>query len=169
MKKITASICAAIMVFSTLVCFSPDLANAKELKVGFVDLRKAFYDYEKAKTMDADLNEFAEATQQKRDTMVQDVTKLRDEIELMDGETRERKQKEMEAKIRELQEFDRDSRQIILERKDNLFREVMDDIQKVVTEKGTSEGYDYVLDSRNIMYADDKYDLTEEVVAELNK
>lgn len=169
MKKVMALSLAAVMVFSALISVFPAIASAKELKIGFVDLRKAFYDYEKAKTMDNELNEFAKSTQTKRDTMVQNVTKLRDEVELLSADARQGKQKEMDEMIAELQEFDRESRQVILERKDNLFREVMDDIQKIVVEKGTSAGYDYILDSRNIMYAADMYDLTQEVITELNK
>jgi len=169
MKKMIAVGCAVFMTCSILLSVVPVKAEAAGLKVGFVDLRKAFYDYEKAKTMDKDLNTFAAASQAKMETMVQNVSKLRDEMELLSAESRAKKEQEMDASVKELKEFDQESRQTILERKDNLFREVMDDIQKVVVDKGTKGGYDYILDSRNIMYAADKYDMTQEVVAELNK
>ena len=119
--------------------------------------------------MDEELNKFAEANQATRETMVQNITKLRDESELLSGETREKKQKEMKDEILALQQYDKESRQILLEGKDKLLGEVMEDIQKVVSAKGTEGGYDYILDSRNIMYAAEKYDLTSEVVEELNK
>lgn len=169
MKRTAKAVFTVIMAGMVLMPVVSVAAETKELKVGYVDLRRAFFEYEKAKKLDAELNEFAEASQTKRDTMVQNITKLRDEVEILSADARQKKQDEMDKMIQELQEFDKESRQIILERKDNLFREVMDDIQKVVTEKGTSGGYDYILDSRNIMYAADKYDLTQEVVTELNK
>jgi outer membrane protein len=169
MKRSLMVSCAAVTMFSIVFSLIPCMAEAKELKVGYVDLRRAFHEYEKAQTLDAELNEFAESTQAKRDTMVENITKLRDEAELLSETARQQKQQEMNIRIQELQEFDRDSRQIILERKDNLFREVIDDIQKIVTDKGTKGGYDYILDSRNIMYAADKYDLTQEVIDVLNK
>ena len=169
MKRSLIASCAAVTMCSIALSMIPGMAEAKELKVGYVDLRRSFHEYQKAQTLDAELNEFAESTQVRRDTMVQNITKLRDEAELLSEKARQQKQQEMNVRIQELQEFDRDSRQIILERKDNLFKEVIDDIQKIVTDKGAKGGYDYILDSRNIMYAADKYDLTQEVINELNK
>jgi outer membrane protein len=168
MKRTAGLIICAIAI----LCAGPMRAGAEgpgDLKVGYVDLRRAFFEYEKAKELDNELNEFAEATQVKRDAMVQNITKLRDEAELLSEGARQKKQTEMEESIQELQQFDRESRQILMERKDDLFREVIEDIQKVVLDKGTAGGYDYILDSRNIMYAAEKYDLTQEVVSELNK
>jgi len=168
MKKFAAVSVAAAVIFSAFLTMAPVTVSAKELKIGFVDLKRAFYEYEKAKAMDNELNEFARDSQTKRDTMVQNITKLKDEVELLSADARQKKEKEMDDRIGELQEFDRESRQIILERRDTIFREVLDDMQEVVVEKGKAGGYDYILDSRNIMYADDMYDLTQEVVTELN-
>jgi len=50
-----------------------------------------------------------------------------------------------------------------------MFREVVDDIQAVVTTIGEKEGHDFVLDSRNVMYAKDEYNLTDMVLESLNK
>jgi Skp family chaperone for outer membrane proteins len=50
-----------------------------------------------------------------------------------------------------------------------MFREVIADIQKIVDDMGENGGYDYILDSRNIMYAREDSDLTDQVIAELNK
>ena len=46
--------------------------------------------------------------------------------------------------------------------------EVVEDIQGIVEVFGKEGGYDYIFDSRNIMYADKKFELTEEVIKKLN-
>ncbi len=166
MKNIIVSVCALVCV--AMVWGGP-VADAGDLKVGYVDLRRAFFEYEKAQQLDAEITEFAEANQDKRDTMIREITRMRDELEIMSEEARRARQLELDEMVRELQQFDMQSREVILERKDNFFREVMDDIQAVVVSKGDAGGYDYILDSRNIMYANEEYDLTQEVIQELNR
>jgi len=138
-------------------------------KMGYVDLRRAFYEYEKTKSLEAELTSLTEDRQGKRTDMVGVITKLRDEAELLKGDTRDKKQGEIDVKLAELQEFDKVTRQELLNKKNDMFRGVIDDIQKVVEDLGKKGQYDYVLDSRNIMYADEKFDLTDEVVKRLNE
>jgi outer membrane protein len=97
------------------------------------------------------------------------VSKLRDEMELLSGKAREKKQSEVEAKITDLNEFDRVTRQQLLNKKNDMFREVVDDIQKVVDDLGKKGQYDFILDSRNIMYGKEDFDLTDDVLKQLNK
>lgn len=138
-------------------------------KMGYVDLRKAFYEYDKTKSLEKELNDLTEDRQGTRTAKIETITKLRDEAELLNGDARNRKQGEIDAKLVELQEFDRETRQELLNKKNDMFREVIDDIQKVVEGIGKQGNYDYVLDSRNIMYAKEDYDLTSDVLKQLNK
>jgi outer membrane protein len=138
-------------------------------KLGYVDLRRAFYEYEKTKTMEQQLNEETEARGAERTKMIDKITKLRDAAELLSGKAKTSKQAEIDEELSELQEFDRDTRQALLNKKNDMFREVIEDIQKIVEEIGEKGGYDYILDSRNIMYAKPDFDLTDEVVKRLNR
>ena len=145
------------------------LSFCKELKVGYVDLRKAFYEYEKTKTLEEELTSLTEESQTERNVMIEEITKLRDQAGLLSGDKLKVKQQELDAKLTDLQNYDKEIRQNLLNKKNDMFRKVIDDIQKIVEDIGKNEQYDYVFDSRNIMYAGDQYDLTTRVVAELNK
>lgn len=169
MKRSLIAGCVASMMFAGFVASGAYAAESTGTKIGYVDLGRAFSGYEKAAELDKELSEFAESTQAKRTTMVQNITKLRDEIEILSAEARQQKEQELSAMIQEIQEFDRDSRQALLEKRDNVFREVMEDIRVVVVDKGTKGGYDYILGAQNILYANEKYDMTEEVIKEINK
>jgi Skp family chaperone for outer membrane proteins len=134
-----------------------------------VDLRRAFYEYEKAKNMESELNGLTEERKSERTGKIEAITKLREEAELLTGDARARKEQMIDAKLTELQAFDRDVRQTLLNKKNDMFREVIDDIQKVVDEIGKKEAYSYILDSRNIMYAEETFDLTDRIIDQLNK
>ncbi|MGB3114490.1 MAG: OmpH family outer membrane protein [Candidatus Omnitrophota bacterium] len=165
LKKISV-IMATLLVIGVLAL--PVIA-AQEGKIGYVDLRKAFYEYEKTKTFEDELNKITDDRQKDRNTKVEKVTKLRDEMELSSGSARNNKQKQVEDAITDLNEFDLETRQMLLNKKNDMFRQVIDDIQKVVEDIGKKGNYDFVLDSRNIMYSQEKFDLTEEVIKRLNK
>ncbi|MGB2630018.1 MAG: OmpH family outer membrane protein [Candidatus Omnitrophota bacterium] len=165
LKKISV-IMATLLVIGVLAL--PVMA-AQEGKIGYVDLRKAFYEYEKTKTFEDELNKITDDRQKDRNTKVEKVTKLRDEMELSSGSARNNKQKQVEDAITDLNEFDLGTRQMLLNKKNDMFRQVIDDIQKVVEDIGKKGNYDFVLDSRNIMYSQEKFDLTEEVIKRLNK
>ncbi len=138
-------------------------------KLGYVDLRRAFYEYDKTKNMEQQLNDETEERAAERTKMIDRITKLRDEAELLSGKAKTSKQARIDEELAELQEFDRETRQSLLNKKNDMFREVIDDIQKVVTDIGEKGGYDYILDSRNIMYANPDFELTNEVIKKLNE
>jgi len=164
-NKVILSVLAFFVVFSLLA----PCGYSKDEKIGYVDIRRTFYEYEKTKNLEGELNTATQKSQDQRTKMVEEITKMRDEMELLSGKAKEQKQAALEKKLGELQEFDRTTRQTLLNRKNDMFREVIEDIQKVVNEIGEKEGYDYVLDARNVMYAKEQYDLTDKVVKQINK
>jgi len=165
MKRSLSILTAFFIAFSILA----SAGYCKELKIGYVDLRKAFYEYQKTQTLEKNLNKLTETSQERRNKKIEAITKLRDEVELLSGAARNKKEKEIDEKLVDLQDFDRTTRQDLLNKKNDMFREVVDDIQKIVENMGKKGGYDYVIDSRNIMYANEAYDLTEQVLKQLNK
>lgn len=162
-RKMTVCIIAIMLVLMASRAF------AAEAKIGYVDLRKAFYDYEKTKTFETSLNELTAQREGERAKHVEGITKMRDEAQMLTGDAKTKKQAEIDQKIVALQEYDRDTRQQLLTKKNDMFRQVIDDIQKVVEDIGKAGGFDFVLDSRNIMYGKPEFDLSAQVIEKLNK
>jgi len=169
MREKINKIILGIFIVCVLASFSASFAYSKELKIGYVDIRRAFYEYERTKTLEDELMEMTTDRQNIRDTLVKELTQLNDEAELLKGEAKAKKQKEVDEKFLELQAFDKDLRKRILNKKNDMFREVIDEVQRVATDIGEIGGYDFVIDSRNIMYANEKYDLTDKVIEQLNR
>ena len=165
-RKLFMFLVTGFVIFGLLV---PSGYSAGSNKMAYVDLRRTFYEYEKTKTMEDQLSGLTEDRQKERDKMVTKITKLRDKAELLSGDARNKKQSEIDNELVKLQEFDRTTRQELLTKKNDMFREVVEDIQKVVKDLGKKEGYDYIFDSRNIMYAKENFDLTDKVIKQLNK
>ena len=163
---IKRALTAAVVLYFVLA--GAAFSHAADGKVGFVDLRKAFYDYNKTKTYETQLNDITAKRDSDRNKMVEAITKMRDEVQMLQGDAKTKKQTEIDGKIAVLQEHDRETRQQLLNKKNDMFKEVIDDIQKVVENIGKANGYDYILDSRNVMYGKETLDLTNQVVTQLN-
>lgn len=165
MNGVFVAVIAVMLVGMFLV--SP--ASAESIKIGYVDLRRAFYEYEKSKNFDEALTTLTNERSVERNKMVDEIRKMRDASELLSDSAKAAKQKELDLKITELNEYDAATRQELLNKKNDMFREVIEDIQKIVEEIGARDKYTYIFDSRNIMYSQKKDDLTTEILGKLNK
>jgi len=144
-------------------------SSAYALKIGSVDLRRAFYEYEKSKTFDQELTDVTSQRTEERNKKVEEIRKIRDEAELLSEDAKAAKQQELDSQISALNDFDRDTRQELLNKKNDMFKEVISDIQAVVEDIGQKEKYDYIFDARNIMFSKEGFDVTDEVLKRLNK
>lgn len=168
MRKYTRKMLkAAVILFFVLGMMGTSVYAAN--RVGYVDLRRIFYEYDAAAEMRKEVNDFTERTHERRDELVKEITQLRDRSEMLTGEARREAQAQIDRKIMELQEYEQRKRQELLEKENEMFEKVIMEIEKVVTVMAEEENYDFVLDSRYIMYAKRALDLTDEVVRELNR
>lgn len=124
--------------------------------------------YYKTKNIDKELEKESKKKTDERDKMVKKINKLKDEVELMSKKVSEKKSKELNDLIRELQDFDRDARLTLKRKGDDAKREILQDIDKVIAEYGKKHSYDAILDDRVLLYADESIDITEAVVKILN-
>ncbi|MFH1836608.1 MAG: OmpH family outer membrane protein [Candidatus Omnitrophota bacterium] len=155
---------AALFLFGLIA----PMANAADgVKIGYVDFRKAFYENDKAKTKEEELRAYEEEQQKKQKEMIDEITELRGEAEMLSAEAKEKKRPEIEKKIVALQDFENEVRKELLNRKNDIYKEIADDIQSVVDEVGEAGGYDYILDSRSVIYTSGNLDITDEVIKKI--
>lgn len=144
---------------------------AKELKVGYVDMQKIFNEYKKTKEAESDLESKGKVKTEEREKMVEDIRRLKDEIELLSDKNKEKKQNEIDGKIQQLQEFDRKARGELLQEREDVLREITKDIDRVIQNYGKKHDYDIIFnrDKRVLLYDKGDADITESVLRELNK
>lgn len=164
-----------------------------EMKIGVVNLQKAFEEYYKTKQADATLKEAAEAYNKERQQLIaefqkvqEERTKLVEEINKpeLSATAKAEKQKEAEAKLADLQkqkqsidEFDRVRRQQLQDQSNRMRGSIVKEITEQVAKISKSRDYDLILDTSGasmngtpiVVFSEDQYDLTTDVVRELNR
>ena len=168
---------------------------AADLKIGMVDLRKAFAEFYKAKAASARLQENVDKAKQEINERFQTYKKLMDDIQKLDKEradpvlrpeARGKKEAEFRNKAQELRSLEQDINEFKTRRQQQIDEEqrqqakgLYDEIVKVVNDKAAASGYDLVLDKSNLGLGGVPFlvysktgavtDFTAEVIVELNK
>jgi len=155
-----------ILIMFTLLLTSVSYA---EMKFGYVDFVKVFNNYKKTISTEKDLEKKGEKKQKEHDKMVTQVRKLKDKFELASDAEKDKIQNQINEKIRELQAFDQGASKELLKEKDDAAKEIIKEFDELVKEIGKKEGYTLIFNERMILYGQDSYDLTENVLNELNK
>ena len=161
MKKIFTFILLGIFL-------SAGLAFAQSGKIGYVDLSRTFDEYQKTKEFDKDLETKGNVKQEQREKLVKDIRKMRDEIELLNEKNRKKKEEDIEAGIRSLQQFDQDAKTALTKERDDMVREILREINQVIQEYGEQNGYSIILNDRVLLYGDKTEELTENIIKTLN-
>ncbi|MFA5388718.1 MAG: OmpH family outer membrane protein [Candidatus Omnitrophota bacterium] len=164
MKKIFIVILSCAFVFLLSV---PAFAESQG-KIGYIDLSRAFDEYQKTKDFDKELEGKGDMKQQEREKLVQDIRKMREELELLNKSAREKKETDIESKIKSLQEFDQEAKTDLTKDRDNMVKDILKEMGDVIKEYGEKNGYSIIVNDRVLLYGDAGMDLTNEIIKILN-
>src|SRR5881398_367259 len=187
MKKLLSTILALMLVL-------PFAAFAQgTLKIGTVDMQRAFKEYSKTKDAEAKINDAKNAAKKEYDDRAESYKKALDEINnlnkqldasALSADAKTQKAKERDDKIsniknmeREISEF-RQTRERQLQEQALRMREgIVKEITDIVMEKVKTSNLDLVFDKSGnslngvpvLMYSRDSVDFTNDVITVLNK
>lgn len=137
-------------------------------KIAYIDLGKVFSEYQKTKDFDKVLEKEKKDKQTQREKMVKGIRKIKDELEVMSKEAKEKKQTEIDQKIKELQEFDRQVSTELRQKYDSTVRDILKEIEDTVKEYGQKEKFDVIFDNRILLYSNDSLNTTDQILKILN-
>ncbi len=137
-------------------------------KIGYINLSRVFDQYRKTMDYDKELEKKGDKKQNDREKKISQIKRFKEELELLSEKGKEKKQKRINKKVKELQDFDLATRTDLRRERDEIVREILEEINKAIEEYGKSEGYFLILNDRVILYADGQSDLTDEIVKILN-
>jgi outer membrane protein len=171
----------------------PAATYAQGLKVGTVDMNRAFKEFNKTKDSEKKINEAKDAAKKEYDDRAENYKKALDEINKLNqqldspalsADKKTSMAKERDEKIaniknmeREINDF-RQTRERQLQEQAMRMREILvKEITDVIMERVKSNGYDMVFDKSGqstnfisvVMYAKDSMDFTTDVITTLNK
>lgn len=155
------------MVFLGLIMLMGSAVAAD--KFGYVDLSRTFSEYAKTKDYDKILNDKQGIYTTERDKKVADIKQLQDKINLLNDKEKETKKGELENKIKDLQEFDRQKQTDLRKEQDDKMKEVLKDIEDAVKQYAEKEGYTMVFNDRVLVYQTKNMDISDKVIEILNK
>ena len=182
-----------IPVLLLAVALATGTASAQTTKFGTVDMKRVFDSYYKTKDAESKINEARNAAKKELEDRMDIAKKSLEEVKKLDEEIQKpelsKEAKEQKAKIRsdkaaELQNMDREIREFQASREKQLQEQsvrmragIVDDINKVVTDKVKAENFDFVFDKSGpslngvpiVLFARDSYDFTDTVITVLNK
>ncbi len=157
---------ASLMVIGLLSL--PQL-YAADAKYAFINVAKIFDDYTKTQDNNAALQEAGKKKEQEREVIVHDIRQIKDELALLNDNAKTDKQELLDGKLRDLQEFDQKAKRELGEDRNKMIREIFKDIDDTVQRYGERKGYDMIFSDRALLYQNSKFDITEDVLKELNK
>jgi len=184
----------SLSILFTLTLALPIAAFAQgTMKIGTVDMQRAFKDYNKTKEAEAKINDAKNAAKKEYDDRAEAYKKALDEINnlnkqlestALSADKKTQTAKERDDKIaniknmeREISDF-RQTRERQLQEQLMRVREgIVKEITDVVIEKVKTKNLDFVLDKSGmsingvpvVMYAPDNVDFTNEIIDTLNK
>lgn len=141
---------------------------AKDLKIAYVDLSRLFDNYTKTKEYDATLQKEGESFQKERDDMIAKIRDAQGKLALMKEDEKQKLNADIEKQKNDLIEFDKQKRTDLAKKRDEKVREILLEINKIVSDLAQKQGYDYILNDRVLIYGDKTQDLTDTVLKSLN-
>ncbi len=144
------------------------VANAAE-KFAYVDLTKIFSEYGKTKEYDKVLGDKQTAYESERDKMVDEIKRFQDKMNLLSDKEKAAKKGDLENKVKNLQEFDRQKQGDLRKEQDERMKELLKDINEAIKQYAEKEGYSMVFNDRVLVYQDKSLDITAKVIEIVNK
>lgn len=158
-------------VFCALIAFAASAvpAWAAGEKYGYVDVAKIFDAYQKTKDQDKVLQDAGKKKEEQRDTLVYDIRQLKDELVLLNGDIKTKKQELLEQKIQSLQDFDRKAKNDLGEERSKVVQEIFADIDAAIKRYGEANKFDLIFNEKALLFRNPSLNITDPVLADLNK
>ena len=158
---------ASIFFFLYVGFFS--VCSAEEIKIGTVDLARAFDAFQKTKDAERTLEAEANKKKEERDKRIDEIKKLKSELDLLNEKGKTEKQALIDQKVKELQQFEREVQESLRGEKGRVIQEILKEIDGVIQAYARDHGYTFLLNDRALLYRSEGLDATDEIIAILNK
>ena len=160
---------ALAIVFISLLCFS---SNAADIKIGFIDTNQVVSNLSKYKSSLESISKEFEPKKQELLDLFKHIELLRSKIDTikqsdpsMSVEAELSKLSKLEVSFQQETEF---WQKTINNKKLNLLKEIELIVNQTINEYAIKENYDLIL-YENIAFVSDKVNITEEIIAEIEK
>jgi outer membrane protein len=154
-------------------CIAATSAFAADLKLGYIDMQRALNASDAGKEAKEQLAARVKKYQEEINTKQEDIKKLKDELEkqgmLLSESARASKEKDYQQRLKEFQRFTKDAQDELQGKDEEFTRKILEGMEKIIQEFGRKNGYTFIfVKNEGMLFADEKADVTEEVLKQLN-
>ncbi|MDO8488528.1 MAG: OmpH family outer membrane protein [Candidatus Omnitrophota bacterium] len=137
-------------------------------KLGYIDLSRAFSEYNKTKGYDKTLTDKEKVYTDERDKKVADLKTAQDKLNLLNDKEREAKSADLQNKVKTFQDSDRQKQADLRKEQEERMKEILKDIEVAVKKYAEKEGYTFIFNDRVLVYQTKSMDVTNQIIAILN-
>ena len=151
------------------------IAQAQQLKLGYVDSQKILMSYPEAQEAQKKLEAFGLGVNQELKKMEDDFKALQEQLNqqslLLSEEKKRAKAQELQDMAMQYQQLGQQRQEEIVKKREELFKPVYEKVNTVIKRMGDAEGYDMIFDAINgsLLFAKEQLDLTDKLLKELGK
>lgn len=156
------------LVFFCMCVGSAVYAQKESGKIGYVDLSRLFDEYHKTKDYDKVLEAEHKKYEEESKVKIEKIREEQGKLALLQEDKKAALEGEVEAMKAELLEFDRQKKTDLTKDRNEKIREILLEIEKIVSDFAERNNYSIILNDRVLIYGHPSYDLTEDVLKSLN-
>ena len=156
-----------------MCCMAATSAFAADVKLGYIDMQRALNTSEAGKEAKEQLAARVKKYQEEINVKQEEIKKLKDDLEkqgmLLSESARAAKEKDYQQRLKEFQRFTKDAQDELQGKDEEFTRKILEGMERIIQEFGRKNGYTFIfVKNEGLLFADDKVDVTEEVLKLLN-
>ena len=142
---------------------------AQEQKFAYVDIVKIFNEYKKTDNYDKKLQQDKDAKTKEREKSVEEIKKIQDSLAIVSKEEKEKTQKDLDDKIKQLQQFESQASMELSKEYNNMMEEILKEINKTVKDYAEKNNITFVFKDAALAYVNPTLDITDQIIKMLNE
>jgi len=163
LRKIVLFISVLFIILS-----NPAYCSEFKIKIGIVDYKRILIKSQAGKSAIAKINneakKFKKLFKEKATEIEKEKNQLKTEAPILSQERRTDREQSLFQSINALRAFQKKSQMDLKRFQDELYAQIREEILQIAEEIGKNQNYFLILDRRNILYARNPADLTEDLI-----
>lgn len=156
------------VVVAAFLLAAPAVHAQQAKKFGYVDLSYIFDNYHKTKEYDKVLEAEHKDYEGERNKKIDAVREKQGQLALLAEDKKAALEQEIEKMKEELVNFDRQKREDLTKKRNEKIREILLEVEKIVSAYAEKEGYDMIFNDRVLIYGNPTMNITQTVLDQLN-
>ena len=164
-----------VMISFLFSLFVGASAHAVDIKIGYVDLRKALQETSTGKKAQKDLKKEYDAKKEDLEKKEKDLKTMNDDLDkkkmVLSDEVKSKKQIELQQEMAKFQQQVQQTQASLQKKERDLTQPILEKLQEILDKKAKSESYTMIFEKseQSVLWARKDLDLTDEVVKAYEK